>query len=442
ESAYLNSGLKIILVDERKEKETRKELSYDGGIKSFVTDLSKKKKPITDMIYLKESTKDCYIEIAMQYNKGYSSKILSFVNNINTINGGYHVTGFKTALTRAINNVAENKDLLPKKIDKLSGQDIRDGITAIINIRIPEPQFEGQTKTKLGNNEVRKKVETPFYNYLLKYFSGNIKDLKSVVNKAVESIKARMASEKAREMARKSDKLVSRILPSKLADCSTRRSKGTEIYFVEGDSAGGSAKQGRDRNFQAILPLKGKILNVERKELSTMIKNTEIASIVTALGTGVGKSFDIKKLRYEKIIIMTDADIDGAHIRTLLLTFFYRYMRPLLEKGYIYIAQPPLYKVKKGRKEEYLYDDRALKKFITEHGKENISLQRYKGLGEMNPDQLWETTMNPDKRVVLRVQIEDAILVDETFTTLMGDKVEPRRNFIQNHADEVENLDV
>ncbi len=443
ELAFLNRGITIKIRDEREEEANKNQFCYDGGIVSFIKYLNKNKKTLfPDPIYLEEKTGDDELEISIQYHSGYNSNIFSFANNINTHEGGTHLSGFKSALTRTVNDYARSKGFIKDKDENLKGEDIREGITAIINVKLKEPQFEGQTKTKLGNSEMRGFVDSALSHHLKTYLEENPKEGKIIIEKALKAARARKAAKKARDLTRRKNALFSTALPGKLSDCSSRDTDTTELYIVEGDSAGGSAKQGRDRKFQAILPLRGKILNVEKARLNRILNNTEIRALITAIGTGVADEFDLDKIRYGKIIIMTDADVDGAHIRTLLLTFFYRYMRPLLEKGYICIAQPPLYKVKQGREEEYLYNDKALNKYIEEKGNNNISLQRYKGLGEMNPDQLWDTTMNPEKRIILKVQIEDAILADEVFTTLMGDKVEPRREFIQTHADEVENLDV
>ena len=443
ELAFLNKGLKITFEDRRGKELKRDEFCYEGGIVSFVEYLNRNKKTLySDPIYIEEEGKEGSVEIAIQYYDGYNSSIFSFANNINTKEGGTHLSGFKSALTRTVNDYARNKGLIKEKDDNLKGEDIREGITAIISVKLEDPQFEGQTKTKIGNSEMRGYVDSRLSKNLKTILEENPKIGKTIVKKALSAARARKAARKARDLTRRKSALISTALPGKLADCSMKKTEKTELYIVEGDSAGGSAKQGRDRKFQAILPLKGKILNVEKSRLNKILNNNEIRALITAIGTGVADNFDISKSRYGKIIIMTDADVDGAHIRTLLLTFFYRYMRPLIENGNIYIAQPPLYKVKRGRKEEYAYNERNLNKLLDEMGRSNISLQRYKGLGEMNPSQLWETTMNPEQRIVLQVQIEDAILADETFTTLMGDKVEPRREFIQSHAHEVENLDI
>ncbi|MGM0437702.1 MAG: DNA topoisomerase (ATP-hydrolyzing) subunit B [Bacillota bacterium] len=443
ELAFLNKGLKIVFEDRREEELKRDEFHYEGGIVSFVEYLNKNKKTLfPNPIFIEDESKEGNVEIAIQYHDGYNNSIFAFANNINTKEGGTHLSGFKSALTRTVNDYARNKGFLKENDENLKGKDIREGLTAIISVKLQDPQFEGQTKTKLGNSEMRGYVDSTLSRYLKTYLEENPKVGKVIVKKAISAARARKAARKARDLTRRKSALTSTALPGKLSDCSSKDTEETELYIVEGDSAGGSAKQGRDRKFQAILPLKGKILNVEKSRLNKILNNDEIRALITAIGTGVADNFDISKARYGKIIIMTDADVDGAHIRTLLLTFFYRYMRPLIEEGYIYIAQPPLYKLKKGRKEVYAYNDKSLNKLLDEMGRKNISLQRYKGLGEMNPGQLWETTMNPEERVVLRVQIEDAILADETFTTLMGDKVAPRREFIQNHAHEVENLDI
>jgi len=446
ELAFLNKGVNIILEDQRnenKEDQRKNEYCYEGGIVSFVKHLNRNKNPLyLEPLYLEEHGDDGEVEIAIQYNDGFIENIFTFANNINTHEGGTHLSGFKSALTRTINDYARTKGMLKDGDENFTGEDIREGITAIISIKISEPQFEGQTKTKLGNSEVRGFVDSSLSNKLSSFLEENPKTGKIIVEKAMNASRARKAAKKARELTRRKSALTNTALPGKLADCSSRDTTKTEVYIVEGDSAGGSAKQGRDRNFQAILPLKGKILNVEKARINRILNNDEIRALITAIGTGIGDEFNIEKARYGKIIIMTDADVDGAHIRTLLLTFFYRYMRDLIEEGLIYIAQPPLYKVKKGRREEYIYDEKALRKLLDEIGRDSVTLQRYKGLGEMNPDQLWDTTMDPDNRIVKLVQVEDAILADETFTTLMGDKVQPRKEFILEHGHEVQNLDV
>ncbi|RQD74372.1 MAG: DNA topoisomerase (ATP-hydrolyzing) subunit B [Halanaerobium sp. MSAO_Bac5] len=443
ELAFLNKGLKIKIIDSRVDEVKEDEYQYEGGLVSFVKYLNQSKKPLyPDPIYLETEGEEGSLEVAIQYHQGYNSSIFTFANNINTKEGGTHLSGFKSAITRTFNDYARKKNILKDSDDNFKGQDIREGMTAIISVKLGDPQFEGQTKTKLGNSEMRGFVDSAVSSFLKTFLEENPKIAKVIVDKALSAARARKAARKARDLTRRKSALTSTALPGKLADCAKRQAEDTEVYIVEGDSAGGSAKQGRDREFQAILPLKGKILNVEKSRLNKILNNDEIRALITAIGTGVAEEFDINNLRYERIIIMTDADIDGAHIRTLLLTFFYRYMRPLLENGNIYIAQPPLYKVKKGRKEEYVYNDKALKELMDEIGKERTSLQRYKGLGEMNPGQLWDTTMDPDNRILLQVSIEDAIMADETFSILMGDKVEPRRKFIQENAAQVKNLDV
>ncbi len=443
ELAFLNKGITIKIKDTRGEEKRENEYCYEGGIVSFVKYLNRNQNPLYEKpLYIEKKEEDKEVEISIQYHNGFNKRIFSFANNINTREGGTHLSGFKSALTRTVNDYARSKEHLKEDDDNFKGEDVREGITAIINVKLKEPQFEGQTKTKLGNSEMRGFVDSAVSRNLRTYLEENPEVGRIIVEKAIKASRARKAAQKARDLTRRKSALISTALPGKLADCSSKNTEKTELYIVEGDSAGGSAKQGRDRNFQAILPLRGKILNVEKARLNRILNNNEIRALITAIGTGVSDDFDIEKVRYGKIIIMTDADVDGAHIRTLLLTFFYRYMQPLIENGNIYIAQPPLYKVKKGRKEEYLYNDQALYEYRQEYGEKSFSLQRYKGLGEMNPEQLWKTTMNPENRVVLQVQIEDAIMADETFTTLMGDKVKPRREFIQNNADQVKNLDV
>lgn len=442
ELAFLNKGVKISIKDEFKETETV--FQYEGGIVSFVEYLNKNKTPLHDKpVYFQKQKDTTVVEIAMQYNDSYVENIHTFANNINTHEGGTHLAGFKAALTRVSNDYAKSKSIL-KGDSKFSGEDVREGLTAIINVKLTNPQFEGQTKTKLGNSEIKGIVETLVSDGLSEYLEENPAAAKNILSKALEAAEARNAARKARELTRRKNALEISALPGKLADCSEKDPARSELYIVEGDSAGGSAKQGRDRKFQAILPLRGKILNVEKARLTKILKNNEIRALITAIGAGIGdnEEFDIEKTRYHKIVIMTDADVDGAHIRTLLLTLFYRYMRQLVEMGYVYIAQPPLFKVKKGKNEFYVYNEGELEKKLAEIGRDGISLQRYKGLGEMNPKQLWDTTMNPDTRTVLRVTLEDAIMADEMFTILMGDKVEPRREFIEKHAKDVKNLDV
>ncbi len=441
EMAFLNKGIKIILDDKR--KDAIKEFHFDGGIKSFVQYINKNKTPIHKEVIYFESEKDSTIvELALQYTDGYSENIYTFANNINTTEGGSHLSGLRTALTRVINDYGRKYSLLKEKDDNLSGEDVREGLTAVLSVKLPNPQFEGQTKSKLGNSETRGIVESLTYDFLSNYLEENPKDSKIILDKAISAQRARDAARKARELTRRKSILDNTTLPGKLADCQSNDLSETEIYLVEGDSAGGSAKQGRDRRYQAILPLKGKIMNVEKARIDKVLGYEEIKAMITAFGTGIGSDFNIEKLRYGKIIIMTDADVDGAHIRTLLLTFFYRYMKELIEKGHVYIAQPPLYKVTKGKKEVYCYSDKELDDILNEIGRSNYSIQRYKGLGEMNADQLFDTTMNPETRTLLRVQINDDVNADEVFTTLMGDKVEPRREFIEENARFVQNLDI
>ncbi len=439
ELAFLNKNVKIIFIDER--KNIKEEFHYEGGIKSFVEYINEGKETLHEIIYINEK-KENEVEVAIQYNTTYTENIYSFVNNINTIEGGTHLSGFKTALTRALNNYAQK--YMQKEIKGLTvtGNDVREGLTAVISIKIPEPQFEGQTKTKLGNSEIKGIVDSIVFSKLTQYLEENPSIAKRIIDKVLQTARAREAASKARELVRRKSALESSTLPGKLADCSSKDKEKTELYIVEGDSAGGSAKQARSRDFQAILPLRGKILNVEKAHLAKMIKNKEILALITAIGTGIGEDFDIQKLRYGKIIIMTDADVDGAHIRTLLLTFFFRYMKPLIEEGKIYIAQPPLYKIQKGKKYQYLYSDEELEKKLKEKEWEKANVQRYKGLGEMNPQQLWDTTMNPETRTLIKINIEDAIRADKLFEILMGTEVEPRKKFIEQHALEVKNLDL
>lgn len=441
ELAFLNKGISITLSDERTEE--KRDFQYEGGIISFVEHLNKSKDAVhAKPVYVNGSKDTTFAEVALQYNDGYSENIYSFVNNINTQEGGTHLSGFKTALTRAINDYGRKLNMIKENDENLSGDDVREGLTAVISVKIREPQFEGQTKTKLGNSEVRGIIDTIVSEGLNEFFEENPSVTRKIVDKAIMASRAREAARKARELTRRKNALEISSLPGKLADCSIRDPEQTEVYLVEGDSAGGSAKQGRDRRFQAILPLRGKILNVEKARLDKILNNEEIRTMVTAFGSGIGDEFDIEKARYGKIIIMTDADVDGAHIRTLLLTFFYRYMKPLIDTGHVYIAQPPLYLIKKGREHWYLYSDAEMDQLLTRIGRENINVQRYKGLGEMNPEQLWETTMNPEARTILRVTLDDAIAADEIFSVLMGDKVEPRRKFIEENASKVRNLDI
>lgn len=441
EMAFLNKGIRIVLDDHK--RQLKKEFYYEGGIKSFVEYINRNKTPLHKQIIYFEAEKDnTIVELALQYTDVYSENVLTFANNINTTDGGTHLSGFRSALTRVINDYGRKYGYIKEKDENLSGDDVREGITAVLSVKIPDPQFEGQTKGKLGNSETRGIVESLASEYLNAFLEENPKDGKVLLEKAVSSQRAREAARKARELTRKRSVLDNTTLPGKLADCQSSDLSITEVYIVEGDSAGGSAKQGRDRRYQAILPLKGKIMNVEKARLDKILGFEEIKAMITAFGTGIGSDFDIGRLRYGKIIIMTDADVDGAHIRTLLLTFFYRYMKDLIEKGHVYIAQPPLYKVSKSKKEYYCYSDKELDKLLEEIGRTNYTIQRYKGLGEMNADQLFDTTMDPETRILLRVNIEDAVAADEIFTTLMGDKVEPRREFIQENSRYVTNLDI
>ncbi len=439
ELAYLNAGLKITLSDERKEGRTEV-FHYEGGIKQFVEYLNKARTKIQKPFHYNKKVDDVDIEYAIQYTDTYNELMYSFVNDIKTIEGGTHVTGFKTALTRAINEYLKNSGYL-KGEQRISGSDVLEGLTAVLSLKIPEPQFEGQTKTKLGNSEIKGMVDRIVYESFMMFLEETPADARAMANKIIKSMHAREAAQKAKDLIRRKSVFESSILPGKLADCTESDPSTAELYLVEGDSAGGSAKQGRDRKHQAILPLRGKILNVEKAPLHRALANEEIKSMVLALGTGFRDEFDISKLRYHKIVIMTDADVDGSHIRTLLLTLFYRYFRPIIDKGYLYIAQPPLYKAKKGKEIRYSYSDDELQKLLRE-GMEGAEIQRYKGLGEMNPDQLWETTMAPETRTLKQVTIEDAMAADELFSILMGVEVGPRREFIQKHAADVKNLDV
>ena len=444
ELAFLNKGIHITLEDKREDLQKVKEFHYTGGLVEFVRYINKNKSPIhDDVIYFEKKQGDYTVEIAMQYTDAYVENVYSFANNINTHEGGMHLTGFKTALTRVINDYAKKSNFLKSKEDNLMGEDIREGLTAVVSIKLPDPQYEGQTKTKLGNPQARSAVETISGDNITAFLDENPASARIIIDKALRAQRAREAAKKARELTRRKSVLESTSLPGKLADCAEKDPVKSEIYLVEGDSAGGSAKQGRDRKTQAILPLRGKILNVEKSRLDRILGSDEIRNMITAFGCGISNEFDEEKLRYHKIVIMTDADVDGAHIRTLILTFFFRYMRPLIEKGYVYIAQPPLFRIKKGRREEYVYSDKELNERLEEIGRSNqVELQRYKGLGEMNAEQLWDTTMNPATRTLLKVTIEDASMADDIFSMLMGDKVEPRRNFIQENAKYVKNLDV
>ena len=444
ELAFLNKGLKLIIADEREEKIKENIYHYEGGLREYVAYLNKNKTALHDEIIDCEETIDgISVEVAMQYNDSYQSNIYSFANNIHTIEGGMHEEGFRAALTRVINNYGRTSGALKEKDENLSGEDCREGLTAIISVKHPNPQFEGQTKTKLGNAEVRKISRTIFANALDKFLMENPDVAKIIMDKVTLASKARMAAKRAREMTRRKTALDIADLPGKLADCSSKDPSECEIYIVEGDSAGGSAKSGRDRRTQAILPLRGKILNVEKARLERILSNAEIRSMITAFGTGIGEEFSLDKLRYHKIVIMTDADVDGGHIRILMLTFLYRYLRPLIEEGYVYAAQPPLYLLRQGKEDHYLYSDYELEKLREELGKDaKYNIQRYKGLGEMNPEQLWDTTMNPEHRILNRINVDDAMEADLLFDMLMGEKVEPRRDFIRENAKYVENLDI
>ncbi len=437
ELAFLNKGIRITIEEEQTGK--KHDFHYDGGIISFVEHLNKNKNPLHKVMYFSKAKNNIQFEYALQYNDSYQENVFSFANTINTHEGGSHLIGFKTALTRVMNNYIEKNNI---KGVKLSSEDVREGLTAVLSIKLPEPQFEGQTKTKLGNSEIKGLVDSIVNDTLGSYLEENPQFAKSIVYKCINAAHAREAAQKARELTRRKGALNHGSLPGKLADCSEKDPVKCELFIVEGDSAGGSAKQGRNREFQAVLPLRGKILNVEKARLNKIFENEEITTMVTAIGTSIGEEFDITKARYHKLFIMTDADVDGSHIRTLLLTFFYRHMQPLIEAGYIYIAQPPLYKVSKGKLAKYAYDDAELQKSLDEMGRDEATIQRYKGLGEMNPQQLWETTMDPSDRTILQVTLQDAIEADKMFTLLMGDEVEPRRRFIEQHAKEVVNLDI
>ncbi len=441
EIAFLVPGLRIELIDIKNNKSSS--FKYDGGIVSFVEYLNRDKTPLfKEPIHISGEKDDVLVEVALQYNDSYQERLFAFANLIHTIEGGTHVIGFRAALTRAVNEMARRQKLLRDKDPNLSGDDLKEGLTAIISVKLKEPQFEGQTKTRLGNSDVRGIVDSIVYEGLMAFLEEKPDYLRPIVEKAIKARQARDAAKKARELVRRKSAFGGLDLPGKLADCSSKNPKESELYIVEGDSAGGSAKQGRDRTFQAILPLRGKILNVEKARLDKVLSNAEIRTIIQALGCGIGEDFNINKLRYHRVIIMTDADVDGAHIRTLLLAFFYRFMPEIIEKGHLYSAQPPLYRVQAGRSEYYCYSDKDLRNAMEQLSNKKVYVQRYKGLGEMNPEQLWKTTMNPEERVLKRVDIEDALAADEYFTILMGDKVEPRREFIEAHAKEVRNLDV
>ena len=444
ELAFLNKGLHITLTDKRGEGKSEV-YCYEGGLTSFVEFLNQSHQAVNPTIINVDGEKNkVIVDIAMQYNDGYSENILTFVNDIFTEEGGTHLSGFRSGLTRTINDYGRSAGIIKENEDNLSGEDVREGLTAVISVKVREPQFEGQTKTKLGNSEVKGIVDNIISDGLKEFFEEHPSEAKAIITKTISASRARQAARRARELTRRKNALEISSLPGKLADCSEKNPDQTEIYLVEGDSAGGSAKQGRDRRFQAILPLRGKIINVEKARLDKILANDEIRSMITAFGTGIGQEFDLSKRRYDKIIIMTDADVDGAHIRTLLLTFFYRFMKPLITDGHVYIAQPPLYQVRKGKQVWYFYTDESMQAKLDELGRDNNSVvvQRYKGLGEMNPEQLWETTMDPENRTMLKVELEDAAEADRIFSVLMGDKVEPRRKFIEENAKKVRNLDL
>ena len=442
EQAFLNAGVKITIADKRNEEEEIGEvLCYEGGIKSFVEYCNRNKTALHDAIHIKTATENSTAEVAIQYNDSYTEDLVSFANNIHTPDGGTHETGFKNAMTRVFNDFGREKGYLKEKDENLNGNDVREGLTAIISVKVTEAQFEGQTKAKLGNTEVRGLVENLVYEKLRDFFEENPAVAKVIYEKALSAQRAREAAKKARELVRRKSALDSTRMPGKLSDCSSKDPSICEIYIVEGDSAGGSAKNGRDREYQAILPLWGKMINVEKARLDKVYGNEKLVPVVQALGCGIGDEIDLSKIRYHKVVIMADADVDGQHIRTLLLTFFFRFMRPVIEAGYVYIAMPPLYKVTKGKQIKYAYDEEEKDKILEEFGN-GCKIGRFKGLGEMNPEQLWETTLNPDNRVMMRVSIEDARKADETFTILMGDKVAPRKEFIEKNAKYVDNLDV
>lgn len=447
EFAFLSAGTKIVLRDERgaDEHDSVREnvFRYEGGIRSFVEFINRAKDALhSDVIYVSKEFESVSVEAAIQYNDGYSENMLCFANYVNTTEGGTHLSGFRSALTRSLNDYARKVNVLKDSDENLTGDDVREGLTAVLSVKLEDPQFEGQTKTKLGNSEVRGIVDSVLTEGLTVYFEENPGNARKIIDKCVAAARAREAARKARELTRRKSALEISSLPGKLADCSLRDPAMCELYIVEGDSAGGSAKSGRDRRFQAIMPIRGKIINVEKARIDKIFANVEIRAMITALGTGIGEDFDISKLRYHKVVIMTDADVDGAHIRTLLLTFFFRFMKPLIERGHILIAQPPLYMARQGRKEHYAYSDQELRDLLARLGGGNYPVQRYKGLGEMNSEQLWETTMNPATRTMLKVTMEDAIAADQIFTTLMGDKVQPRREFIETHAKFATEIDI
>jgi len=444
EMAYLTKGLRIKFVDERSGREVS--FYFEGGVVSFVRHLNKHREVVHPKpFYVEKQVNGTYVEVAVQYNDGFAESVYSFANNINTVDGGTHLTGFRAALTRGINDYARKAGIIKEDDPNLSGDDVREGLTAIISVKLAEPQFEGQTKGKLGNAEVRNQVESVVTDALQAYLEENPTDARKIVEKSLLASRAREAARKARDLVIRKGALEGMTLPGKLADCAEKDPSKSELYLVEGDSAGGSAKQGRDRRFQAILPLRGKILNVERAREDRMLASEEIRAIITALGAGIGERFTLDKLRYHRVILMSDADVDGSHIRTLLLTFFYRHMQPLIDNGYLYIAQPPLYRVSWGKESRWVYSDKEKDALVAEvggNGNKEPGIQRYKGLGEMNPEQLWESTMNPDTRTILKVGVEDAVTADEVFDMLMGDQVPPRKRFIQTHAKDVKNLDV
>ena len=443
EMAFLTKGLRITLTDEREETPKKADFCYEGGLISFVEFLNKNKEKLNPKPIYIEKNGDTPVEIAIQYTTSYSENIYSFVNNINTIEGGTHLEGFRRSLTKVFNDYARSHNILKEKDSNLQGEDIREGITAVISVKVKEPQFEGQTKTKLGNSEVTGAVQSVMNEELSAFLEENPAVAKAVLEKCISASRAREAARKARELVRRKNVLENTTLPGKLADCSSNKPEECEVYIVEGDSAGGSAKQGRDRKFQAILPLWGKMLNVEKSRADKIYNNDKLQPVILAVGAGIGADFDITKIRYGKVIIMADADVDGAHIRTLLLTFFFRYMRPLVENGNVYLAQPPLYKLaRKGMKDVYCYSDDELTQKLDKLGRDGMNIQRYKGLGEMNPEQLWETTMNPETRTMVQVTVDDAIKADEIFTVLMGDDIAPRRQFIEENAKFVKNLDI
>ena len=444
EIAFLTKGLYISIEDLRGETPKKAEYCFEGGLKSFVEFLNQNKEKLnTDPIYIEKNVNEVPVEIAMQYTSAYNENIYSFVNNINTVEGGTHLEGFKRGLTKVFNDYARSHNILKEKDSNLQGEDIREGLTAVISVKVKEPQFEGQTKTKLGNSNVAGIVQAMVTDALDAYLEENPTVAKTILEKCVSASRAREAARKARELVRRKNALEVTTLPGKLADCSSKVAEECEVYIVEGDSAGGSAKQGRNRKYQAILPLWGKMLNVEKSRADKIYNNEKLKPVIQAVGAGIGADFDISKIRYGKVIIMADADVDGAHIRTLLLTFFFRYMRPLLEQGHVFLAQPPLYKLsKKGMQDVYCYTDEELDNELAKIGRDNVSIQRYKGLGEMNPEQLWETTMNPENRILIKVTMEDAMKADQIFTILMGDQVEPRREFIEQNAKYVKNLDI